>query len=295
MKTTAAIAVAAPSFTADVMVLMKFRLNALVVATTAGGFFMGASNPLDVRAMVITCVGTALVAGGASAVNQIQERDTDRLMERTRHRPLAEGRMSPAQAGMVAAVTSGIGLLMLWFGVGRLPALVALATLASYVACYTPLKRITSLATIVGAIPGALPPLIGWTASRGSLDVVAWSLFLIMFFWQLPHFLAISWMYRDDYARASLPMLAVIDAGGRVTGFQALLWAATLVPVTLLPTVLHLSSGTYAVGAFALGLALLAIAAAFARRRTHANARMLFLASIAYLPLLWILMAIGRP
>jgi protoheme IX farnesyltransferase len=283
-----------PSWMMDLSVLMKIRLNALVLATTAGGFYMASPGRIDVPRMLVTCLGTALVAGGASALNQVQERAIDRLMERTRQRPVAEGRMGPTEASVVAYTFAVIGLLLLWLGVNRAAALVALATIVLYVVIYTPLKKHSSLATVVGAVPGALPPLIGWAGARGTLDPVAGALFLIMFFWQMPHFLAISWMYRDDYARAGLPMLAVVDTKGRVTGLQAMLWAATLLPVTMLPALFGLSGVVYAVSAFVLGAGLFAVAAAFAHSRTHANARRLFLASITYLPLLWILMAASK-
>jgi protoheme IX farnesyltransferase len=244
--------------------------------------------------MLIACAGSALVAGGASALNQVQERHTDRLMERTRDRPVAEGRMTVGHANRLAYLFTVAGLLLLWFGTNRAAALVALATTICYVVIYTPLKKHTSLSTVVGAIPGALPPLIGWAAARGTVDAVAWTLFLLMFFWQLPHFLAIAWMYREDYARAGLPMLAVVDTTGRVTGLQALLWAATLVPVTLLPAFLGMTGQTYALSAFVLGAAFVSVAGVFARTRSRENARLLFLTSITYLPLLWVLMAIGK-
>jgi protoheme IX farnesyltransferase len=187
------------------------------------------------------------------------------------------------------------GLAVLWFGANPLAAIVALATLLSYTVVYTPLKRRTSLATIVGAVPGALPPLIGWAAATGSIAGPApWSLFLLMFIWQLPHFLAIAWLYRDDYARAGLPMLSVLDRDGGLAGRQALLWAAALVPVSLLPTALQLTGSTFGIGAFVLGVTLLVLAFRFAFRRSDENARTLFFASITYLPLLWILMVMDR-
>jgi protoheme IX farnesyltransferase len=240
-------------------------------------------------------LGTLLVASGASAFNQVYERDLDALMDRTRERPVADGRMSVGQANTLAAGFTIAGLVLLWLGANAAAALVAFATLLCYMAIYTPLKRRTSLATIVGAVPGALPPIIGWAAARGTVDVVAWSLFLIMFVWQLPHFLAIAWMYRDDYAKAGLPILTVLDTDGRMTGMQMTLWAATLVPASVLPFVVHLTSRTYAVGAIVLGVALAGLALNFLWSRTRANARWLFLGSITYLPLLWLLMAIGRP
>lgn len=275
---------------ADLSVLMKVRLNALVLATTAGGFYMASPGRVNVPLMLITCVGTALVAGGASALNQVQERAIDRLMERTRQRPVAEGRMGTTEARTTAYTFAGVGLLLLWFGANHAAALVALATIVLYVVIYTPLKRLSSLATVVGAVPGALPPLIGWAGARGTLDPVAWSLFLLMFFWQMPHFLAIAWLCREDYARAGLPMLPVVEPDGRSTGRQVVLYALVLVPVSLAPTLVGLAGRVYFGGALILGLIFLGFAVQFARQRTNDTARRLFLGSISYLPLLWGLM-----
>ncbi len=288
--------IAAPnSRMADILILAKVRLNALVVFTTAGGYYMASGAHVNLIVLLLTCLGTALVAGGASAFNQVYERDIDQLMERTRHRPMADGRMSVREANLVSGALTMAGLMLLWFGANAVAALVAFATLSCYILVYTPLKRRTSLSTVIGAIPGALPPLIGWAAARGTIDIAAWSLFLLMFIWQLPHFLAIAWMYRDDYGRAGLPMLTVLDPDGRMTGLQATLWAFTLVPVSLLPAVVHLTGGAYVSGALVLGVGLIALALMFLKSRTHASARALFLGSITYLPLLWILMAFSRP
>ena len=279
----------------DLVLLTKVRVNALVVATTAGGYYMAAQGAINLASLAVTCLGTALVASGAAAINQVHERDTDRLMERTKIRPVAEGRMAPGEGRVIAALLSAAGLLILWLGANVPAAIVAFVTLATYAAIYTPLKRRTSLATVVGAVPGALPPLIGWTAAGGSLAApAAWSLFLIMFLWQLPHFLAIAWMYRHDYARAGLPMLPVVDTTGVLTGRQAALWAATLVPISELPFLLGLTSRTYAFAALVLGIAQFVIAARFMVERATPRARALFYASITYLPLLWILMGVGR-
>jgi protoheme IX farnesyltransferase len=284
-----------PSRVADWITLAKVRVNTLVVATTAGGFYMGSRDPLDVMALVLTCAGTALVAGGAAALNQVAERDTDALMERTRTRPLAAARMSVLEGRMVGAVLSLAGLILLWVAISWLAASVALATLVSYVLFYTPLKRHTSFAAVVGAVPGALPPMIGWAASRGSIaELGGWSLFLIMFVWQLPHVLAISWMYRHEYGKAGLPVLPVVDVSGAMTGRQAALWAATLIPISVLPAIAGIASQVYSMGALVLGLAQLAITLRFTLRRTHEHARLVFYASIIYLPLLWIVMTITR-
>lgn len=279
----------------DLVLLTKIRLNALVVATAAGGYYMAAPAVVDLSGLLVTCLGTALVASGAAALNQVVERDLDRMMIRTRVRPVAEGRMSVGEGRAIALFLAGAGLVVLWAGATTAAALVALATLLSYILIYTPLKRRTSFSTVVGAVPGALPPIIGWAAAGGALSNAAgWSLFLLMFLWQLPHFLAIAWMFREDYARAGLPMLPVVDPDGRLTSRQALLWAATLIPMSELPFLLGLTGPAYAVAAVVLGLGLLTLAFRFMLRRSDENARALFYGSITYLPLLWIVMAIGR-
>ena len=244
---------------------------------------------------MVTCFGTALVASGAAAINQVDERDTDRLMRRTRSRPVADGRVSPTEGRIIALVLAVAGLVILRMGAGASAAMVALATFVSYVLIYTPMKRRSSLATVVGAVPGALPPLIGWAAAGGSLASPApWSLFLLMFLWQLPHFLAIGWMFREDYARAGMPMLPTMDPNGLLTSRQALLWAATLIPVSELPFLLGFAGPTYAIAALVLGMVQLALAFRFMAQRTDQGARLLFYGSITYLPLLWLVMAASR-
>lgn len=285
----------APSRLSDWITLAKVRVNTLVVATTAGGYYMGERDPLDWMAMVITCAGTALVAGGAAALNQVAERDTDALMERTKTRPMAAKRLSVTEGRLVGAALSIAGLAILWWQTNTLATLVALATLISYVAFYTPLKRYTSFAAVVGAVPGALPPMIGWAASRGSIsELGGWSLFLLMFVWQLPHVLAISWMYKDEYGRAGLPVLPVVDKNGAMTGRQAVVWSATLVPISVLPAIAGIASHIYSIGALVLGIAQLAVTIKFAMNRTRENARLVFYLSIIYLPLLWIVMTATR-
>ena len=280
---------------ADIAVLAKVRLNTLVVATTAGGYYMAAPPTFDIASLAVTCLGTALVASGASAINQVDERETDRLMNRTRNRPVAEGRINPSQGRLMALGFSAAGLLLLRLGSTTTAAMIALVTLVTYAMVYTPLKKRTSLATVVGAVPGALPPLIGWSAAGGSIaGAPAWSLFLIMFIWQLPHFLAIAWMHREDYARAGLPMLPVVDPKGTLTSRQAVLWAATLIPVSELPFLMGIAGASYAVAALLLGIAQFALAFRFMMQRTDASARTLFYGSITYLPLLWIVMAAAR-
>jgi protoheme IX farnesyltransferase len=281
----------------DLLTLTKVRVNTLVVATTAGGYWLASSSAINPLLLFNVCAGTALVAGGAAAINQVTERDVDRLMIRTRSRPLADARMSVVEAVAMALGMTAVGLAMLWIASGLLAAAVALATFLSYAFVYTPLKRITSLSTIVGAVPGALPPLIGWAAARGTLnDPAPWALFLIGFFWQLPHILAIGWIHREDYARAGLPLLAVVDTTGAITGRQAMLWAAALVPVSLLPSTpaIQLTGPSYLAGALVLGLLQFTFAARFARDPSARKARHLFYMTLLYLPLLWLCMGIAR-
>ncbi len=283
------------SVLSDFLVLMKIRLNALVVFTTGAGYYMAAGLNWEWTHMLVVCASTALVASGAAGLNQVAERDLDLLMHRTKSRPVAAGRMSPAVGRTISILASVLGVAGLVVWANATAAILAALTFALYLFAYTPLKRQSSLATIVGAVPGALPPLIGWAAAGGSLNTPEpWSLFLLMFLWQLPHFLAISWMYREDYRRAGLPMLAVVDTDGRMTGRQAALWAATLLPVTVLPAALHLTTPAFGIGALILTSIFVAIAVKFAVNRSRPNARLLFLTSITYLPLLWVMMGVMK-
>jgi protoheme IX farnesyltransferase len=293
MRSTAAAAVGVHTRASDYVALAKPRLNVLVVVSALAGYVM-AGGAANVAALLWTVVGTALVAGGASAFNQLIERDTDALMRRTRMRPVADGRVVPVEAFAFGCVLSLAGLLILAAGVNTLASGVALATLASYTIVYTPLKRRTSFATVIGAIPGALPPVIGWAAATGTLSQGAWVLFGIVFLWQLPHFLAIAWMYREDYARAGFPMLPVIEPDGRSTGRQAVIYAAALLPMALAPTLVNMSGTAYFAGALLLTAAFLAAAGRFAYTRAVRDARQLFFSSIIYLPLIWILMIADR-
>lgn len=279
---------------ADYVALAKPRLNLLVVASTVAGYVMAGGDTTPVAPLLWTIVGTALVASGASALNQIVEREADGLMRRTRRRPIPDGRLAAAEALLFAVTLASAGLLMLAAGVNLLAAAVALATLLSYAAIYTPLKRRTSFATVIGAIPGALPPIIGWAAARDSLSQGAWVLFAILFLWQLPHFLAIAWIYKDDYARAGFPMLPVIDPDGRSTALQAVIYTAALLPVALVPTLIGMSGTIYFAGALLLTLAFLVVSMRFATTRSVRDARRLFFTSIAYLPVLWMLMIADR-
>jgi protoheme IX farnesyltransferase len=278
----------------DFVALAKPRLNFLVVVSALAGFAMAGGDTLDVLHVLYTLIGTALVASGASAFNQVIERKADGLMNRTRRRPLPGGRLQPAEALVFATILSSAGLLVLAAAVNVLSAIVAFATLATYAVIYTPMKRRTSFSTVVGAIPGALPPVIGWAAAQNAITPGAWVLFGIVFLWQLPHFLAIAWIYRDDYARAGFPMLPVIEPDGRSTARQAVLYAAAVLPLSLAPTLVGMAGPAYFAGALGLGVIFIWLALRFARTRSIADARRLFFGSIIYLPLLWVLMIADR-
>ena len=282
----------APHRVADFLALTKPRLNSLVVATAGAGYFLGAAAP-DLAAALHVLVGSALVAGGAAAFNQVAERDIDEVMQRTRLRPVAAGRLTPLEGRLFAFTLSVAGLLELALRVNALAAGAALATLVSYAAVYTPLKRRTPWATLVGAVPGALPPVIGWTAARGALTVEAWILFGIVFLWQLPHFHALSWLYRDDFARAGLPLVATRDPDGRGTALQALFATILLVPLSAAPTLVGMTGPHHLAAAGFLGVLFLTLAVRFLARRSEARARALFVGSLAYLPLFWVSLLAG--
>jgi len=281
---------------ADFLALTKPRLNFLVVVTAAVGYYLGAGSgsDLDVAKLVQAVIGVALVAGGAAGLNQIYERETDSLMWRTRMRPLAAQRITTTEAMVFSLALSAAGLVIVAATANLLAASLALLTLISYNVVYTPMKRRSQLSTLVGAVPGALPPMIGWVAARGALTPEAWALFGIVFVWQIPHFMAIAWLYREDFGRAGFPLLPVVEPDGKSTGRHAVLFALALVPVSLAPYFLRMSGPVYALGAVLGGVVLLALAISFAQSRTNERARRLFLGSIAYLPLLWALLIADR-
>ena len=274
----------------DYVTLTKPRLNFLVLLTVAAAYSLGAPPTVILLHFVHTLVGTFLVAGGAAALNQVWERASDRLMRRTRQRPMADMRMSVTEGAAFGIALTIIGAAELAYFVNPLSAAVALLTTASYVLFYTPLKLRTSLSTIAGALPGALPAVIGWAAATNTLSIEAWVLFGIVFMWQMPHFLAIAWMHRDEYARAGMPLLPVIEPDGRSTGRQAVLYSAVLIPISMLPTVVGLATAYYLVGAITLGAILLFMSVEFSTKRDLPTARRLFFGSILYLPLLWALL-----
>ncbi|NJD09065.1 MAG: protoheme IX farnesyltransferase [Gemmatimonadetes bacterium] len=274
--------------------LTKPRIAFLVVLTTLVGFLVGAPRPLPVLLLLHALVGTALAAGAAGALNQWAERKADAEMRRTMRRPLPSGRLTPREAAVFGLSLTAAGTAYLAFTVNTLASALAALTVASYLLLYTPLKRVTSLATIVGAVPGALPPMIGWAAARGRLGLEAWVLFGILFLWQMPHFLALAQLYRADYARAGFRMLTVDDATGGSAGRQSLLYALALVPVSLLPTLLGIAGPVYFLGALACGIGFLLSAVGMAVEPTSAAAaRRLFRASLLYLPAICILLLVG--
>jgi protoheme IX farnesyltransferase len=278
----------------DYLILTKVRITALVLVTAAAGFLLASGPGPDLALLAWTLLGTGLAASGAGALNQVVEREADAKMRRTASRPIPAGRMTVARGRSVGAGLSAVGVGVLAATVNPLTAFLALATVLLYVGVYTPLKRMTPLNTIVGAIPGAIPPVMGWTAVTGELGLPAGVLFAILFLWQLPHFLAIAWLFRDDYRKGGFPMLPVVDPGGEATGRQVALYCAALVPVSLIPTFLGLTGPVYFFGALLLGLGFLAAGIMMALHRRGAEARRVLLASVTYLPLLLALLVVDR-
>jgi protoheme IX farnesyltransferase len=289
-----ALAGAATHRLADFLALTKPRLNSLVVVTAGIGYYLGAGANLHLASLIESVAGIALVAGGAAGLNQIYERDTDSLMFRTRMRPLAAQRVTTAEAMVFSLALAAIGLGILAATTNFLAVLLAVLTLISYNVVYTPMKRRSQLATLVGAVPGALPPMIGWVAGRGALTPEAWALFAIVFVWQIPHFMAIAWLYRADFSRAGFPLLPVVEPTGKSTAQQAVWFSLVLVPLSLAPYFLQMSGPAYGIGAAAGSIGLLWLAISFALKRTDARARLLFLGSITYLPLLWGMLILDR-
>jgi len=288
--TAPAVTAKSHSRTGDFITLMKPRLNFLVLLTVAAAYSLGAAPGSTLFDLVHTLLGTFLVAGGAAALNQVWERQTDRLMRRTQNRPMADMRLTVAQGLTFGLLLSIAGAAELAYFINLLSAIVALLTTASYILFYTPLKLRTSLSTLAGALPGALPAVIGWAAATNSLSIEGWVLFGIVFMWQMPHFLAIAWLYRDEYASAGMPLLPVIEPDGRSTGRQAILYTAALIPLSMMPMGVGLASARYLVGAMTLGALLMFFSVEFSAKRDRETARRLFFASILYLPILWALL-----
>lgn len=274
--------------------LTKPRITSLIMLTSAAGFALGSRGAVNYVLLAHALVGIGLLSSGIGTLNQFIERDLDGLMRRTADRPLPSGRLFPIEAlwfGVLLTAGAEVYLAVL---VNTLTSLLGLTVIAGYLFVYTPLKTRTSLSTALGAFPGAMPPLMGWTAARGEIDIAAWVLFAILFLWQFPHFLAIAWMYREDYGRAGIRMLPVVEPDGRVTGQQIILYALMLVPVSLLPTVLGISGKLYLAAAFVLGVLFLASSIRAALSKSNQHARQLLLASVLYLPLLFGVMVLNR-
>jgi protoheme IX farnesyltransferase len=290
----AAAVVVARTARLDYLELTKPRLTLLVLIVVGLSAWLAAAGQVELAVLVHAVVGTGLVAAGASALNMLLERECDARMPRTWNRPLPSGRLRPRDVALFGALLTAGGLAILFWLTTPLAALLAALTSACYLGLYTPLKRVTTLNTHIGAIPGALPALIGWAAVRGALEPGAWTIFMIVYVWQLPHFLSIAWLYRDDYERGGFRMLPGVDPVGRATGRQAALGALALLPVSLLPALAGVSGMVYGLGALGLGVFFLRRAVLFAWTRSPASARSLLRASLLYLPLLLALMFLDR-
>ena len=278
----------------DYWVLTKPEVNFLVVISTLAGYYVALRGPLDIFLLLNTLLGTLLVASGTGTLNQYIERNSDASMRRTARRPLPAGRIKAMEAlafGILLAIGGGV---LLWVEVNPLASVLALLTLTTYLLIYTPLKRKTALCTLIGAFPGAMPPLIGWAAARGSLNAESLVLYSMLFLWQFPHFLAIAWMYREDYSRAGLRMLPPEDSDGRLTSRQIIAFLVALVVLSMVPTLIGQVGKVYLFGAAVLGSYFLLHGARLARNRTNVLARRLVLASVLYLPLVFGLMMFDK-
>ena len=278
--------------------LTKPRIASLSLVATGMGFFLALPASASVSSMIPllihTLVATAMVAAGANAINQFLEADLDAKMERTRNRPIPSGRLTPFEVAMFGWCLPLVGVVYLALAVNTLAATIAAVTFCTYAFVYTPLKRVTSMSVFVGAIPGALPPVIGWAAASGSVTIGGWLLFAIVFFWQLPHFVAIAWLYQDDYRRAGYPMIPVIDQEGTRTNLHMITHTVGLIVVSLLPAMASIAGPTYAVAAMILGVAFLGVGIVFVVRKTRKTARIHLLASITYLPCLLVMMTLDK-
>ena len=278
----------------DFSQLTKPRITMMVVVTAYVGYAVGAAPISSWTTLLFTLLGVALSCMGASAFNQVYERDIDSLMQRTQGRPLPDGRMAARTATVIALLLCVTGVTVLMLMTNLLTAALSTLTIASYVLIYTPLKRISSVSTIVGAVPGALPPVMGYTAAAGHIGVEAWLLFGILFLWQLPHFLAIAWLYRQDYARADVALLPVLDPDGGSTFRQAMLGCLALVPLGLLPTMMGVTGVVYFFGSLIAGVVFLGFAVALVIGQTQRHAKAMFYASLVYLPWVYVLFLIDR-
>ena len=278
----------------DYVELTKPNVTSLILMSTAVGFYLGTVHSIDIPLLIHTLIGTTLVASGTAALNEFWERDIDAKMWRTRDRPLPAGRMLPWKALCFGIALSLGGVVYLALLTNYLASFLAALTLASYLFLYTPLKKRTPLCTMVGAFPGAIPPLLGWVAARGEINLAACILFLILFVWQFPHFMAIAWMYREDYARGGIAMPPVVEPNGVSTGRQIVIFSAALLPISLLPSLIGVTGPLYFVGTLILGVAFLHFSRQAAIVKTTLQARRLLQASVVYLPLLYGLMLIDK-
>jgi protoheme IX farnesyltransferase len=285
-STETAISIERTSFLSDLAALAKIRLTGMVVITTMVGFWLGGASGLGWTKSIWVGLGTWLVAGSAATLNQLFEISRDAIMKRTQHRPLPAGRILPSTAWMFAIVTALAGMALLGLGTNAITAWLGLANLVIYAFIYTPMKRLSTLNTLVGAICGGIPPMMGYTAATGHLAPAAIALGLLLFVWQIPHFLALAWLYRDEYEKAGFRMLPVVDRTGRFTCRMILLYSVLLIPASLAESVLGGAGVWYTLSALLLGCAMVALAVAFLRAPHRVNARKVFLASVIYLPLL---------
>ncbi|MBI1788474.1 MAG: protoheme IX farnesyltransferase [Acidobacteria bacterium] len=279
----------------DYIELTKPNVTWLILMSAAVGYFFGHQGGWLLLPILHTVLGTALIASGTAALNQWYEREADAKMRRTARRPLPTGRVTPGRALAFGSALSALGFAELAIGLNLLTGLLGLFTLTSYLFLYTPLKQRTHLSTLVGAFPGAMPPMIGFAAARGALTAEAWVLFAILFLWQFPHFLAIAWMYREDYARAGILMLPVVEPSGQSTARQIVLYSLALIPVSIAPSLLGMTGKLYLFGALGLGLLYLYYGLRVVFDRTILRARGVLLASVVYLPMIYGLMLLDRP
>jgi heme o synthase len=279
----------------DYIALTKPRITWLILMSTGVGYFFGATGGWHFLTLLHTIIGTGLIASGTAALNQWYEREADGKMRRTQTRPLPSGRLRAVNALVFATLISLAGFVELWLGANPLAALLGLFTLLCYLFVYTPLKQRSPHSTTIGSIPGAMPPLIGFAAAAGTLTWQAWVLFAILFLWQFPHFYAIAWMYKEDYARAGIRMLPVVEPDGRSTARRILLYSVALIPISLMPKFFAMAGNVYLYGALALGLLFLYYGVRIGANRTRQQARRVLLASVVYLPVLFSLMLFDRP
>jgi protoheme IX farnesyltransferase len=278
----------------DFLELTKPRITALILVCTAVGFLFGSRTPFGLLTLVHVLIGTALMASGTSALNQWWEADSDARMYRTRQRPIPAGRMKRSHALVFGVALSAMGFVWLWLGTNALAALLGLFTLLTYLFLYTPLKTVSASSTTIGAVPGAMPPLIGFAAASGSLTLKALALFFLLFVWQFPHFYAIALMYREDYARGRIRMLPVIEPDGGSTANRVVICSILLIPVSLVPHLIGMTGLLYAIAATIGGLGAIYFGVCLQRERTFASARRVLLSSVIYLPILLALMVIDR-